>query len=96
VPGAESLPQAVVPRASTVDEIMAELEAVQTQKADLEKRERDLKAKLQVRLKELEDRLKKMGVVLPAPPPPQPDVKDNVDVKSPPPRDLDSRDKEKK
>jgi hypothetical protein len=48
---------------STCEELMAELDAVQKQKAELEKRERDLKAKLQERLKELEVRLKKMGVV---------------------------------
>jgi hypothetical protein len=51
------------PAPQTVDQLLAELEAVQKQKADLERQEQALKAALQERLKDQQDRLKKVGVV---------------------------------
>jgi hypothetical protein len=79
----------------TVEDLIKQLELLRKEKAELEKREKDVIAKLQERMKEHTDRLNKLGIIIPAPHPPQPDAKDNVDVKSPPPRDFGSRDKDK-
>jgi hypothetical protein len=55
-----------VPRPETVDDLLAKLEAVQRQKAQLEQQEQALKAKLQERLKDQADRMSKLGVTTPA------------------------------
>jgi hypothetical protein len=61
-----------------VEELLSELEKLRKQKAELEKQEQALMAKLQERLKDQTDRLQKLGVVpAPAAPPAAP----------PPPKD---------
>lgn len=68
VPGTQAppVPSAPVtkpaPPPPTVDELLAELETVQKQKAELAKQEEGLKAKLQERLKEQKNRLKSLGI----------------------------------
>src|SRR5262249_53824238 len=47
----------------SVDELLNELERIQSQKAELEKKERELKAALQKKLELQAERLKKLGVV---------------------------------
>ena len=54
------------PREKTVDELLAELEHLQTEKAALETREQALKAALIKKLEAQAERLKKLGVVAPA------------------------------
>ena len=68
------------------------------QKAELEKQEQAVVAKLQERLKDQADQLKKLGIVIPAaaPPPPQPEVNDALDTTAPRLKDPDFRDKDKK
>lgn len=57
------------PREKTVDELLAELEDVQAQKAALEKREQELKTTLRAKLGLQAERLKKLGVTPLVPPP---------------------------
>jgi hypothetical protein len=66
---------------STVEELIGQLEKLRKQKADLEKQEKDLVAKLQERMKDQADRLHKLGIILPAPP--SPGAKDAVDAITP-------------
>ncbi len=52
----------VAPREKTVDELLAELEDVQAQKARLDKQEAELKAAIRKKLDAQAERLKKLGV----------------------------------
>jgi hypothetical protein len=82
----------------TVEDLLAQLQKLRQQKAELEKQEQAVVAKLQERLKDQADQLKKLGIVIPAaaPPPPQPEVKDALDTTAPRLKDPDFRDKDKK
>jgi hypothetical protein len=57
--------------APTVEDLLAQLEKLRKQKADLEKQEQAVVAKLHERLKDQGDRLNKLGVITPPPPPPE-------------------------
>ncbi|MBN9118925.1 MAG: hypothetical protein J0I06_07160 [Planctomycetes bacterium] len=55
-------PTAPAPREKSVDDLLAELEDLQAQKARLEKQEAELKATIRKRLDAQTERLKKLGV----------------------------------
>jgi hypothetical protein len=76
----------------TVEDLIKQLELLRKQKAELEKQEKEVVAKLQERMKEHTDRLNKLGIIIPAP---QPDAKDTVDAKTPQLKDPDRRDRDK-
>jgi hypothetical protein len=80
--------------APTVEDLIAQLEMLRKQKADLERQEKDLVAKLQERMKEQADRLHKLGIVLPAPP--TSEVKDTVDAITPLLKNRGREEKDKK
>jgi hypothetical protein len=77
----------------TVEDLLAQLETLRKQKAELEKQEKAVVAKLQERMKDQADRLNKLGIIIPAP---QPEAKDAVDTTAPKLKDPFGRDKDKK
>ena len=79
----------------TVEDLIKQLELLRKQKAELERQEQAVVAKLQERLKDQGDRLNKLGLITPPPPPPQPEVKDAVDTTAPKPKDPGRRDTDK-
>ena len=67
------------PPTATVEDLIRQLEQLRRQKADLERHERDVIAKLQERMKDQAERLAKLGVVPPALPVPEArDVADGI------------------
>jgi|GEM_PF-6375753 len=53
----------VTPKEPSVDELLNELERLQAQKAELEKKEKELKATLRKKLEQQSERLQKLGVI---------------------------------
>ncbi|HEY1190954.1 MAG TPA: POTRA domain-containing protein [Gemmata sp.] len=75
LPAPEELlrPNARPPAPKSVDLLIRELEQLRTQKAELEKHERELLTALRARLQEQANQLQKLGVAQPAPAPSEPD-----------------------
>jgi hypothetical protein len=72
-PTPPSLVIPAVPQEKSVDELLNDLEQLQAQKAELEKRERELKATLRKRLEKQAERLNKLGVAPQPAKEPEPD-----------------------
>ncbi len=64
LPGSSPITLPPIPVEKTVDDLIAELERLHAQKADLEKKEQELKAVLRKRLQLQTERLQKLGVTL--------------------------------
>jgi hypothetical protein len=92
VPDTAKAPARPAP-APTVEDLIGQLEMLRKQKADLERQEKELAAKLQERMKEQADRLHRLGIVLSAPPPPE--AKDTVDAITPLLKNRGREDKDK-
>jgi hypothetical protein len=92
VPDTAKAPARPAP-AATAEDLIAQLEMLRKQKADLERQEKDLVAKLHERMREQADRLHKLGIILSAPPPPE--AKDTVDAITPLLKNRGRDDKEK-
>jgi hypothetical protein len=61
-----------VPGSATIDQLLEKIADLRRQKADLEKQEQAAAAELKVRLKELVEKLSKLGLADPLPAPPAP------------------------
>lgn len=71
-------PTPMPPPPPTVEDLIKQLEQLRKQKAELEAHEKVVISRLQERMKDQTDRLNKLGIILPAPPPVVQDTADTI------------------